>query len=749
MFPFLRMQRLLFFRVVACGGLMIVTLICCLSSCSPDTKVSSAIPVLDSGADTTAYLMQVRGLQASEEPQTRLGALNALGGYYESRELFDSSLIYYQKALTEARANHSLHEEVRALVNVSWCYRFLQENEKAIRALQEAVTLSRQTNDTLELAYALQETGLYYQDIHENDSALKYLTEQLACDEALGNSSSMAATYCNMATIYSADGNYLASIDRYKRALAIAEKLRRDTAIADYNANLGIAYKEEASYDLALSHLIPAAQFYEKSGQARPLSTCYTAMGNTYSELGDQTKALEYHHRALQLRQQSKYKKGIAGSLNNIAEAHIRKAQYDTAIAYLEQALVIKRQLGDNTSIGLSLDLMGEAFFLSRDYERARTYYLQSLELKSQTNDPKPYAITLNNLGRLYDQWRKPDSAHHYLREGRVLLEKIQAKNTLLENYQYTTEVFRKQGNVDSALKYTDRYIQLKDIITNEEKVKAFADLEVKYETAQKEEALLLLKERDDAKAVMVDKQRKLIYSLIGGSVLLVVVILLLYKVVRSRRTALEQSRIIVAQKQTIIEQKQALMSELHHRIKNNLQVLSSLLELQQSRASDPATAALMQAIDQRLNAMLLIHQGLYGDAIGSRVNMQEYIDALIRNLCLSFGYSAERLNIRKSIAPLQLDADKALSLGFICNEVISNWFKHVVKNKEHAELFIEYTPALLRFSDNGPGGMNTQESAARGSFGMRLIQLFSQELNGKLLLHSDSNGTTITLHLS
>jgi two-component sensor histidine kinase len=211
----------------------------------------------------------------------------------------------------------------------------------------------------------------------------------------------------------------------------------------------------------------------------------------------------------------------------------------------------------------------------------------------------------------------------------------------------------------------------------------------------------------------------------------------------------LEQSRIIVAQKQTIIEQKQAMMSELHHRIKNNLQVLSSLLEMQQSRINDPATGELMKAIDQRLNAMLLIHQGLYGDHISSDVNMQDYIDALVQNLCLSFGYSAGKLNIRKRIEPLRLNADKALSLGFICNEVISNWFKHVLRHDNEAELNIELSSRVLRFTDNGPGGLAESSQVSGASFGVRLIQLFSQELNSKLLLHSDNSGTTITLHLS
>ncbi len=717
-------------------------------SCNNQTA-ESILPVLDSTTDTAAWVQEVRAVSSeSGDVNNRIRALNALGVYYSTQANFDSALYYYIHAANQAEKANLVHEQVRALIKTGKCYLELQRPDSAVASMKEALLIGTNARSDKDIAFALQELGIYYLIERDSANALKYLNEEIKYDTALHDSSAMAACYSNIAMVYSDNEDYLRSIHSYQKALVIAERLDDDTNLAIFNLNLGIVFREQGSYDSALHHLLLAAPFFEQIQYAKELASCYNSIGNLYCEVEEPRRAIEYHTRSLHLRDSIGNKRGIAGSLTNLGQAYILLGDYDTAISYLNRSLLIKNELGDSDFIASSVDLLGEAYYHKKEFDKAEAYYKKALELKSIADDPKLVALTLNKLSRLYQAMGKNHDALEHLKAARSRLEKIGAKKYLLDNYKITTDIFLTEGQSDSALLYMDLFISMKDSVLNEEKQKAITEMEVKYDSESKEHEIVLLNERDKVKEATVERQHTLIYSLVVGAALLLVVVALLFVAIRSRRLALRQSKVIIEQKQTIIEQKQTMMSELHHRIKNNLQVLSSLLELQQSRIQDPAMAELMQEIDQRLTAMLLIHQGLYGDHVGSQVNMRTYIEALIDNLCQSYGYAAAELNISKDVASIELDADKALSLGFVCNEVISNWFKHVLKKNDDATLHIEFTGKLLRFSDNGTGIPAGNKAELNRSFGLRLIQLFSRELKATLLTHSDERGTIVTLEI-
>ena len=714
-------------------------------SCS-DQHNAQTLPSLDSVTDTAAWLGDVKEMTfETNDVNSQINGLNVLGAYYNTEEKYDSALYYYNCSYSLSKKSNLVHEQVVALEKMAGCHLGMQQKDSALLSMEEALRISNVANSTADIALAQQELGIYY--LYEQDSAnaLKYFNDEIRYDVLLQDSLSLAACYSNMAIVYSKKGDYPHSIHYYRKAISIAENLGNDTVLAVYNLNLGIVFKDQGSYVFALDYFLRASPFLERIQYVRELGSCYNSIGNIYNDIGEPEKAIEYHTLALHLRDSIGNKKGSAGSLTNLGQSYILLGQYDTAISYLNRSLIVKNEIGDQSLIASSIDLLGEAYYHKKEFSKAETQYKLALELKSESEDPKSVSITLNKLGLLYHEWNNDDEALKHLRLARFELERVGAKKELMDNYKIISDVFVTQGNSDSALHYIDRFIAMKDSVLNDDKQKAITEMEVKYDSEKKEQEIILLNERDKVKEATVARQHTLIYSLVAGAALLIVLVLI---VVRSRRVALRQSKVIIEQKQTIIEQKQAMMGELHHRIKNNLQVLSSLLELQQSRIKDPAMTELMQAIDQRLTAMLLIHQGLYGDHIGSQVNMQNYVDALISNLCLSYGYSADNLKITKDISPFEMDADKALSLGFICNEVISNWFKHALRKKGDAELHIEFTRHKLRLSDNGPGISAEKSADHTGSFGLRLIKLFSQELNATLTFHSDQRGTTTVLEI-
>ncbi len=186
----------------------------------------------------------------------------------------------------------------------------------------------------------------------------------------------------------------------------------------------------------------------------------------------------------------------------------------------------------------------------------------------------------------------------------------------------------------------------------------------------------------------------------------------------------------------------ETLMKELHHRVKNNLQVISSLLGLQSMKLQDEAAKRAVVEGKGRIRAMSLIHQKLYQDADVTSIDIREYLDNLIQELVQSYGM-AEKLKTSVQAPKLAFDADRALPLGLIVNELVSNSLKYAFADVTKPELRIdlkEIAPGKfdLKVKDNGPGLPENLDLENLDSFGMRLVKILIKQLKGTLQLRND-----------
>ncbi len=667
----------------------------------------------------------------------------AMGDHYFDFRKPDSAYTYYNHALTAARAYKLQHEKVVALQKSADALTILGRYDEAFPLYTEALALSRKSGNKADQVKTLEGFGLFYYDQRDYTKALECFLEELPLAEKTKDSSSLSACFNNIGLVYCARGDYANGIINYNRVRAIKHSLHDELAVAQSLINIGIAYKDMGTYDLALENLLEAARYFEKVPPTMELASCYNTIGNVYFELKNPKKALEYHQKSLLIRQQIGYKRGVAMSFTNIGKAYLPLGNFDSALVNLERSLVLKEELGDKKLISSTLDLLGEFYFLQHDFDKAENYYRRSLAVKRDIEDPPGTATTFNNLGALYLEWQKYDSAIVWLNEGRILAEGIGAKQVLLTNYELTIQVLRAGGDSAKALPFYDRLLVLKDAVLDEQKNKTLVEMQLKYDMEKKEAENLLLLEKNKASAAILSRQNLAIYSLIGGALLLIVAVLSLLKAYRNGQKANRQS-------QVIISQKQVMMRELHHRVKNNLQVLSSLLSLQQTRIQETSTKEAVKDVEHRLNAMLLIHQDLYGDNDGSQVNMREYLRKLADNLLDSFGHSAVNVRIRLDVDDLPLDADKALNVGFICNEIITNALKHAFAGIAEPELCIGMTSKedmiQLVISDNGNGMPGEAAFEKTNSFGLRLIHLFLRDLQGTINIVPGKNGAGFEL---
>jgi two-component sensor histidine kinase len=194
----------------------------------------------------------------------------------------------------------------------------------------------------------------------------------------------------------------------------------------------------------------------------------------------------------------------------------------------------------------------------------------------------------------------------------------------------------------------------------------------------------------------------------------------------------------------------ETLMRELHHRVKNNLQVVSSLLGLQSMRLKDPVARKAVSEGKDRLRAMSLIHQKLYQNEDAISLNIKEYISNLVTELAQSYGYQ-NRTRFILDIPSIELDADNTLPLGLIVNELVSNTFKYAFKHVDEPELEIKLLQEgekdfsfLLR--DNGPGFPDGFDINQTNSFGTKLVSILVKQLNGTMIIDQE-NGLTYRIN--
>ena len=198
------------------------------------------------------------------------------------------------------------------------------------------------------------------------------------------------------------------------------------------------------------------------------------------------------------------------------------------------------------------------------------------------------------------------------------------------------------------------------------------------------------------------------------------------------------------------LQEKEALLRELHHRVKNNLQLVCSLLSLQAEHVRDPAALAQFDEMQHRVRLMAAIHEALYKTQDFFRLDVQSFLQEITSNLLRSYAAQPGAIEIRTDVDSVMMRIETALPCGLIVNELVSNALKYAFRGREQGEIRVELKPAgehrfVLRVADNGVGlpadaGWNDPQT-----FGWQLVNALAEQLNGQFEVRGDG-GAEFTL---
>jgi len=199
-------------------------------------------------------------------------------------------------------------------------------------------------------------------------------------------------------------------------------------------------------------------------------------------------------------------------------------------------------------------------------------------------------------------------------------------------------------------------------------------------------------------------------------------------------------------------QEKEALLKEVHHRVKNNLQVIMSLLRLEARQGRDPATQAVLREMQGRIRTMALLHEALYLSDNLAEIELSGYLRKLVTQLFRAHARETGGVRIELELAPVRMEIDRAIPCGLVVNELATNCLKHAFPDGRSGEVRIELQPVAgepklcLRVSDTGVGLPADFELGRSGSLGLRLVSDLARQLQGKLEVSSNGGGAAFSV---
>lgn len=426
-----------------------------------------------------------------------------------------------------------------------------------------------------------------------------------------------------------------------------------------------------------------------------------------------------------------------------LANCYSEKGNFEKALIHIQEAKLLAQKMSAAYSFQVA-NSAGQVYFFHNNIGKALQEFRYAKKL-AQFNHWK-YAEQYANasLGEIYLYTNQLGLAKHYF-DTVLKNEKSTELRDLFQVYGCLEYYYKLKNNRDSSYYYSVRRNEIDDLLENLRSENLVFELEKDFQTESNQ--YLLEEERSK------NQQLRLILILILMSI--VVIISISYLFIRQKS---DSNRVLQLQKEEIddknkeisnaLAMKESLLKEIHHRVKNNLQVVSSILNLQSRNVHDEEALRILEEGKERIRAIALIHNQLHLNNDSAYVEMGAYLNKLISQMGESFSSYNKNIEVRVNVEEINLAIDYAVPVGLIMCELLSNSYKHAfakqkeglieieLKNNQEKDLNYE-----LLVRDNGIGYDGETEFLEQSSTGVEIISAFIQQLDAKYTYLNSGKG--------
>lgn len=579
---------------------------------------------------------------------------------------------------------------------------------------------AEKTNDTLATRlYLLMEAQLY-NDLGEYDKSTALAKDLFDVKESLD-------VEARNKVLDVLDDNY-ANLQLYDKQIQI-RKVKRELGITnnvafyDIYANLGLyrkawqQYAQEVKPTIADNDSYGLAKYHSKMGSYLFLDdsapTAIRELNKAKGYLNVYLNDISVQRTEDDIFETELLSAKIDG---DIAKCHVKMGEYETAIPLLESSIEVLKASpnnADRSDVVENTLFLAEANLQLEKFATAKKFL--DMEFENINIDQ---TIKRNSLlAAYYDKTENFKNASLYYKRNERIKDSLAQKQANLIRQQLVTVV----GNEDNQ--NTQR------IIDEQKRINELARNGLK---AQDERINLVF--------------ISLIFTLMGFAGLVYAYL----KSIKNQRLIAEQKHII----ENALVEKDSLLKEIHHRVKNNLQMVSSLLSLQTKNTRSKAAIEALEEGKSRVKAMALIHQKLYQNDDLSVIEMQGYIESLINSVQSVYKKGGHNISITIDAEGTELDIDRAIPFGLILNELVSNSFKYAFpESDENGKIYIHLRKngdqGYFEYTDNGVGLSEETDEHTNSSMGLRLINRLVNQLQSKLNIDRDADGVRFWFNFS
>jgi len=597
------------------------------------------------------------------------------------------------------------------------------------------------------------------------EKAQTYIEEALKIASTIGFKRGEYEAYNNNGVSNTRQSDFPNALINFNKALKIGQQINFKTGLANTTNNIAIVYSMQSNFPEALKSNLAALKIREELNDNKSIANSYNNIGKVYTSLGNDKEALKYHSMALKIREELGDKRGLLSSYINFGNIYNKQANTNEALKNYFAALKLCEELGEKFELANLYMNMGAAFNFQNNSDKAIEYNFKALDAQKALGNKYGIAQCYINAANALESIEKYKEAVAYLDSAIELSKEIEALELTREAYKILSEQDSITGNWQSAYQHHKMFMFYRDSLINEDNTEKIAENKLQYEldkkdlTYQKELALKAVqleyqkkqaaakseKEKQQfqyeqqikeqqinfeynqkiAQAETEKKQQTALNKVLSAEnnlmntnsknetrVRWLMIAALLgftafgINYYRNYKRQQADNKQIVKQAEDL----KILMKEVHHRVKNNLQIIVAMLRMQARVVEDKAAVEALVNSENRLQAIAIVHEKLYKSDNYTSVLLKDYLQELLDELAKQHQNTLKPIQFTiTDNTKLTTNLDKAIPIGLIVNELVTNSFKYAFKNVTKGEIHIElnktYNQYQLTIQDNGQGG--------------------------------------------
>ena len=536
-----------------------------------------------------------------------------------------------------------------------------------------------------------------------------------------------------------------------QEALNLAQQANFKRGIAAATKNLAICNYVNGKSDIAIKQFIEAIKLFEELKDINELAHCYSQMGIAYYLQYQYDNALKYYDKSIELYKKTTNKKDLAGVYINQGISYTYVKKMDLAEINYNEALKIYQEINYEPGFAPAYNSLAKIYYAKKEYAKAISYYKVAEQYSLKSNNKYHLITNYNSLATCYKELKEYETAKAYSEKSIAISKEVGSVERELFCHETMADILFSMGDYKNAYASFQNYASLKDTLFNQDKNDAIAEMQAKFDVEknqQKVKEIELQKKIDDEANT---KQRLLFMVVIVVILISLVFTILLFRNKQKVNSLLEQKNAAI---QANLEQKEVMMSEIHHRVKNNLQMVSSILDLQARDLTDEKSMRVIEDSLSRINAISLIHQRLYQSDNIRGIKINTYLQELAFDILKNFSSSVTTTPIQLTckVDDLNMDLESAIPIGLITAELITNACKYAFLSIEKPEITItlnkQQDALVLIVTDNGVGKQAAVNESGT-SFGTKLIKSLSRKLRAEIIEDTSNKGTSIQLKIN